>query len=326
MKRREIIFFLSVIMAGVIMTRQFAASANGIGITEGLTTQTEQETSSELEYEVSAPEMTTETAGDNTEKREEEKTENGNIDGGGKETTEEKAVMEEPENTVEIHSDEDAKDDMADQVEDEMEKQDEDEEIVSDSLYEQGLTYYLNRYQYDCEADYLQSYLEYVKLEVVASEEMYNMGEMTAADVKSYEAQQASIEAQIKVAKNQSSYYNLFLKENNLDYNDYVIQEEKNVENIDYYIEQYPEKNYMTMAGYVTSYNNALAYIKAKKVEIESLTMKMDSTKLLYEAGELSKLELKQQETALAKAQYELEQYYVEMNVAYINLKVYCGK
>ena len=143
---------------------------------KGLTTQTEQETSSELEYEVSAPEMTTETAGDNTEKREEEKTENGNIDDGGKETTEEKAVMEEPENTVVIHSDEDAKDDMADQVEDEMEKQDEDEEIVSDSLYEQGLTYYLNRYQYDCEADYLQSYLEYVKLEVVASEEMYNMG------------------------------------------------------------------------------------------------------------------------------------------------------
>ena len=147
---------------------------------------------------------------------------------------------------------------------------------------------------------------------------------MTAADVKSYQAQQASIEAQIKVAKNQSNYNNLFLKENNLDYNDYVIQEAKNVENIDYYIEQYPAKNHMTMAGYVTSYNNALAYIEAKKMEIESLTMKMDSAKLLYEAGELSKLELKQQEAALAKAQYELEQYYVEMNLAYINLITYC--
>ena len=65
----------------------------------------------------------------------------------------------------------------------------------------------------------------------------------------------------------------------------------------------------MTMAGYVTSYNNALAYIDAKKIEIESLTMKMDAANLLYEAGELSKMELKQQETALAKAQYELEQY-----------------
>lgn len=317
MKRRGIIFFLSIIMVGVIVAGQFAVSANGIGITEGMTTQTEQNTSTELEiYEDSA----TETAGDNTE----EKTEDGNIGGDEKETTEEKAVTEKPEDTAVMHSDEDTKDDVSDQVEEDMDKQDEDEEVVSDSLYEQGRIYYLNRYQYDCETVYLQSYLEYVKLEVVASEEMYNLGEMTAADVKSYQAQQASIEAQIKVAKNQSSYYNLFLKENNLDYNDYVIQEEKNVENIDYYIEQYPDKNHMTMAGYVTSYNNALAHIKAKKVEIESLTMKMDSAKLLYEAGELSKLELKQQETALAKAQYELEQYYVEMNVAYVNLITYC--
>ena len=37
-----------------------------------------------------------------------------------------------------------------------------------------------------------------------------------------------------------------------------------------------------------------------------------------------SKLELMQQETSLAKAQYELEQYYVEMNLAYLNLVVYC--
>lgn len=311
-------------MAGVIMTRQFVASANGIGITEELTTQTEQETSTELGYEDLAPEMTAETAGDSTEEKKEEKTENGNI-GGGKETTEEKAVMEKPENTVVIHSDENVKDDVADQVKDDMEKQDEDEDIVSDSLYEQGLIYYLNWYQYDCEIDYLQSYLEYVKLQVVASEAMYNMGEMTASDVKYYKAQQTSIEAQIKVAKNQSIYNNLFLKENNLDYSDYAIEEVKNVENIDYYIKQCPEKNHMTMAGYVTNYNNALAYIEAKKIEIESLTMKMDSAKLLYEAGNLSKLELKQQETALAKAQYELEQYYVEMNVEYINLKVYCG-
>ena len=54
MKRREIILFLSIIMAGVIVTGQFAVSATGIGITEGTTTQTEQETSTELEvYEES---------------------------------------------------------------------------------------------------------------------------------------------------------------------------------------------------------------------------------------------------------------------------------
>ena len=52
--------------------------------------------------------------------------------------------------------------------------------------------------------------------------------------------------------------------------------------------------------------------------------MKLDSAKLLYSEGEISKLELKQQETALAKAQYELEQYYVEMNLAYVNLMIYC--
>ena len=325
MKRREIILFLSIIMAGVIVTGQFAASANGIGITEELTTQAEQEDSAEPEvHEDSSSEIPTETAGDNMGEMVEEKTENGKLDGGGKEAEEEKAVTEKPEDTGVVHSDEGENNNVADQVEDDTEKQKEDEEVVSGSLYEKGLIYYLNRYQYDCEIVYLQSYLEYVKLEVAACEEMYNMGEMTAADVKSYQAQQASIEAQIKVAKNQSNYNNLFLKENNLDYNDYVIQEAKNVENIDYYIEQYPAKNHMTMAGYVTSYNNALAYIEAKKMEIESLTMKMDSAKLLYEAGELSKLELKQQEAALAKAQYELEQYYVEMNLAYINLITYC--
>ncbi len=84
------------------------------------------------------------------------------------------------------------------------------------------------------------------------------------------------------------------------------------------------EKNDMTMAGYVTNYRNALAYIDAKKMELDSLTMKLDAAKLLYEAGESSKLELKQQEAAVAKAQYELEQYYVEMNLAYVNLILYC--
>lgn len=317
MKRRKIIFFLSIILLGVIVTGQFAASVHGIGITEEITTQTQQNISTELEiYE----DLSTETAGDNMEER----TENGNIGGDEKETIEEKAVPEKSEDTAVMHSDEDTKDDVSNQVEEDMGKQDEDEEVVSDSLYEQGRIYYLNKYQCNCEIVYLQSYLEYIKLEAVVAEEMYNMGEMTAVDVKSYQAQQAAVEAQIKVAKNQSNYYNLFLKENNLDYNDYVIQEEKNVENIDYYIEQYSDKNHMTMAGYVTSYNNALANIEAKKVEIESLTMKMDSAELLYEAGELSKLELKKQKAIFAKAQYELEQYYVEMNVAYVNLITYC--
>lgn len=211
-----------------------------------------------------------------------------------------------------------------DNTDDDIDGQSMDEDDISENLYYQGLSYYLNQYKYESEIIYLQSYLEYVKLEVTASKDMYDIGELTAADAKSYEAQQASIEAQIQVAKNQSSYNNRFLKENNLDYSGYALKEKKNVESIDSYIEQFPAKNHMAIAGYVTSYNDALAYIEAKKVEIEALTMKLDSTKLLYEAGEVSKLELKQQEVALAKAQYELEQYYVEMNLAYVNIKVYC--
>ena len=135
---------------------------------------------------------------------------------------------------------------------------------------------------------------------------------------------QTSIEAQIQVAKNQLSYNSPFLKENDIDYSDYAIKERKNVEGIDSYIEQFPVHNHMIMAGYVTRYQDALAYIEAKKVEVESLTMELDSTKLLYEAGEISKLELRQQEVVLAKAQYEMEQYYVEMNFVYVNIKVYC--
>ncbi len=81
---------------------------------------------------------------------------------------------------------------------------------ISENLYYQGLSYYLNQYKYESEIIYLQSYFEYVKLEVAASEDMYDIGEFTAADIKSYEAHRASIEAQIQVAKNQSSYNNRF--------------------------------------------------------------------------------------------------------------------
>ena len=80
----------------------------------------------------------------------------------------------------------------------------------------------------------------------------------------------------------------------------------------------------MTIAGYVTGYQNTLAYIKAKEMEIDALAVKLDAAKHLYDAGEISKIELKQQEAAVAKAQYELEKYYVEMNLAYINLIIYC--
>lgn len=203
------------------------------------------------------------------------------------------------------------------------ENQIEDVKKDSDGIYYQGLIYYCNRYQYECEAVYLQKYLEYMNLEVDACKEMYNMGEITAADLKSYQAKQALTEAQITVAKNQRDYNDLFLKENNLDYSNYVIKEEKDVKSVDDYVAKYPGKNHMTMAGYVIGYHDALAYIGAKEIEIDALATQLDAAKLLYDAGEISKMEFKQQEVAAAKAQYELEQYYVEMNLAYINLLIY---
>lgn len=313
MKKSNCLLFWAVILFGIIGIGQLTTNASEIDMTQdGATVEqeapTEQETGKEYDTEAVA-ESTEEAGGEN------------DITAGGKEE-DTNVTKSASDNGI---SDEDYPENTAGNMENDIEAQDmEEDTLASDSLYYQGLKYYCSRYQYECEIAYLEKYLEYIILETDAGKEIYNMGEMTAADLKSYEAQQASIEAQIKVAKNQREYYNLFLKENNLDYSEYSLKDKKNVNNLDYYLEQYPSKNHMTIADYVTSYNNALAYIEAKKVELDALTMKLDSAKLLYSTGEISKLELKQQETALAKAQYELEQCYVEMNLAYVNLLIYC--
>lgn len=313
MKKSNCLLFWAVILFGIIGIGQLTTNASEIDMTQdGATVEqeapTEQETGKEYDTEAVA-ESTEEAGGEN------------DITAGGKEE-DTNVTKSASDNGI---SDEDYPENIAGNMENDIEAQDmEEDTLASDSLYYQGLKYYCSRYQYECEIAYLEKYLEYIILETDAGKEIYNMGEMTAADLKSYEAQQASIEAQIKVAKNQREYYNLFLKENNLDYSEYSLKDKKNVNNLDYYLEQYPSQNHMTIADYVTSYNNALAYIEAKKVELDALTMKLDSAKLLYSTGEISKLELKQQETALAKAQYELEQCYVEMNLAYVNLLIYC--
>lgn len=314
MKKSNRLLFWAVIMFGVVAIGRLTTNASEIDMQDGGTT-VEQEASTEQE---TGKENDTETVMEATE----ELGDDNHITAGGNEEAAD-AVKSSSDNEI---SDEADKENAIDNIENDVEAQDmEEEALASDSLYYQGLKYYCSKYQYECEIVYLEKYLEYIALEEEAGKEIYNMGEMTAADLKSYEAQQASIEAQIKVAENQREYYNLFLKENNLDYSDYSLKDKKDVNNLDYYLEQYPTKNHMTIAGYVMSYNNALAYIEAKKVELDALTMKLDSAKLLYEAGEISKLEWKQQETAVAKAQYELEQYYVEMNLAYVNLMSYCN-
>ena len=304
------ILLLGLIMAGVIIIGQFQTSASEIGGTADKTAV--EQTASQESGEGYSTETATEAVGESVKESDaNDEPENG---------ADEEAVTEDSQD--DNISGTDNEEDVSHMGDDDgIEVQDMEEE--ASSLYYQGLIYYCNRYQYECEIIYLQKYLEYIRLEVAAGKEMYDMGEMTAADLKSYQARQASIEAQIKVAENQRDYNNFFLEENHLDYHDYVIKEKKNVKNIDDYLDQYPAKNHMTMAGYVTNYNNALAYMEAKEMELDSLTMKLDAAKLLYDAGEISKLELKQQEAAVAKAQYELEQYYVEMNLEYINLIIY---
>lgn len=321
MKKRNILLCLMVITFGVSVAGQFTTSASEADSAEKQKTEAAQGISTEQE---ASDNQKTETMTEAVKEDSEDKTEEKVLKEGEEKGTDDNDIAEKSTGDGTSDSEAESDDGTTDNADNDIDEQDMDEDDISESLYYQGIRYYLNQYKYDCEIIYLQSCLEYIKLAVAASKDMYDMGELTAADVKSYEAQQASIEAQIQVARNQSSYNNLFLKENNLNYNDYAMKEKKSIESIDYYIEQYPAKNHMTMAGYVTSYNDALAYIEAKKVEIEALTMKSDSAKLLYEAGEVSKLELKQQEAVLAKAQYELEEYYVEMNLAYVNIKVYC--
>lgn len=323
MKTGKSLFILAVIMLGTAMAGRFTTSASEADFKEDQKTEAAHENSVLPE---TRDVQKTEGVKGGFEDKAEENVLKEEIETGKNDLTERTAGDEIPD--ADSEPDDETTGNMDDEaignMEDDIDAQGMDEDDISENLYYQGLRYYLNQYKYDCEIIYLQSYLEYVKLEVTASEKMYNMGEITAADVKACQAQQASIEAQIHVAKNQSSYNNLFLKENKLDYSDYIIKEKKDVESIDSYIEQFPEKNYMTIAGYVTGYQNAIAYMEAKKVEIESITMKLDSARLLYNQGEISKLLLKQTEAELAKAEYELEQYYVEMNLAYVNLKMYC--
>lgn len=286
MKKKNILLLLSIV-AGFMIIGQFQTVASEFYETENMPS-VEQGTSEEQEMEK-------------------------NLD------TEEQ-VEAPKENDIEGEKDEnDGK-----EAEDDIRVQDMERLSEEDALYHQGLIFYCNRYQYDCEITYLQKYLEYINLEVDACKKMYSLGEITAADLQSYQAKQASVEAQLTVAKNQRDYNDLFLKENNLDYSSYVIKEKKDVQSVNDYLNQYPAKNHMTMAGYVTGYQNALAYIGAKEMEIDALEMQQEAAKLLYDAGEISKMEFKQQETAVAKAQYELEQYYVEMNLAYINLVIFC--
>lgn len=81
-----------------------------------------------------------------------------------------------------------------------------------------------------------------------------------------------------------------------------------------------PEGDHMSVSRYVTDYRNAVSYIEAQKLEVEAQRLRLDMDKLLFDAGELSALAFSEQKLALAKAEYELELYYVDMNLSWAEL------
>lgn len=198
------------------------------------------------------------------------------------------------------------------------------EELIAKRLYERGLPYFLSKYQYDCKISYMEKYIAYLDAQVNIYQEMYQLGEVTEAALQSCKAQKALAEAELRTAQNESAYYNLYITENELDYSDFDVKTLKGMEGIDYYRENYPEKDYMTMFRYVTDYNNAVINIEAKQKQVDSLKTSLAMSKLLLEEGELSEMEYMESEVSLANAEYELEQYYVSMNMAYVNIVLYC--
>lgn len=187
-----------------------------------------------------------------------------------------------------------------------------------------GKYYFFQKYLYDCNAAYLEDYIAYLGLQVSAYEEMYRLGEITEGDLKSCQSQKALVQAELETARNESAYYQLYLTKNGLDYSKEEIKSVKEIESMDYYIEKYPKKDYMTIARYVTDYHNATVGITAKQAEIDALAVNLKMAGMLLQEGEISELEYAQKRVALAKAQYELEQKYVELNIAYWRLTMLC--
>lgn len=239
------------------------------------------------------------------------------------ETTTSTEVISSEENATEMQTT-DNTEDVTKADEQKVEEVDEVMQAITDMNMESGKYYFFQKYLYDCNAAYLEKYIAHLQLQISACEQVYKMGNTTEAVLESYKAQKALVEAELTVVKNESAYNNLYLTKNELDYSDVDMKEIKTVESVDYYIENYPEIDYMKLARYVTDCNNAIAEIQAKKVEINALEMDVTMAELLLEAGEISQLEYSEKEVTLAKAQFELEQQYVAMNVGYWQLMMLC--
>ncbi len=198
------------------------------------------------------------------------------------------------------------------------------EQVLSAQTKKNGLYYYIQRYQYDCKIVYMEKYVLYLEQQVDAYQKMYDLGEITESVLQLAKAQKSKAETERDIARNERAYNNLYLEKNALDYSDYKMTEFKEVQSIDYYVEKYPKKDYMVLARHVTDYNNAVLNINAQQLEIKALEKEVEMAKLLLKEGEISQLEFGEKDIQLAQAQYELEQYYVNMNLAYYNLEEEC--
>ena len=191
------------------------------------------------------------------------------------------------------------------------------EEII---LQNAGIIYYLNQRQNQSLADIYNEIDVLLKEKVEIYKTMYNEGEITYLYVKQIEALEAESLAQVEICKNESIYYQTYLIQNGIHYDDIEIKKEKSLGDINSCIDTYPDKNAVSLARYVTDCNNAIIKIEAKKVELESLEAVRDSVVLLKGSGEASRIDVIDSEVSVLKAKLELESYYYDMNIAYYSV------
>ncbi len=268
-------------------------------------------------------EMTTETTTEYIEVEEETSVENTEEQVKEEKTTESTEEIVSTEDTTQISTN----DEFEDSSEVEEIKEDDISKIlqtVTDVDTETGKYYYFQKYLYDCQAVYLEKYIAHLELQINACQQVYQVGNTTEAVLESYKAQKALAEAELTVAKNESAYNALYLNKNELDFSDINMKEIKTIESMDYYIENYPDVDYMKIARYVTDCKNAIAGIHAKNIEMKALEKDIAIAKLLLDAGEISQLEYSEKEVSLEKVQFELEQEYIQMHLSHWQLMMIC--
>lgn len=186
----------------------------------------------------------------------------------------------------------------------------------------QGLYYYIRRYDCDCKIIYLKEYAAFLEKKSKAATLMHELGDITKSELLSCRAEQKAAEAALTVTENERDYCQLYLEDHTLDFSTFDVTKAYKIYDVEYYRENYPEKEIMTIAGYVMNYQNAAANIEAKLAELAALKEKAENAERLYAEGKLSGLDLEQQCVALAQGEYELQQYYVERAMAYCSLKM----